>query len=133
MVVVIYCRMVYICVMLLSERILRRLYPDRGEFSEGELSYVDAVLSAYAGERLSSERASALPLRYVEVGGAVSVSGYRLRCVERPRCLWPPSEACSGCALSRLYLGCAGLQCSSFDRRDGRNVWYVEESSGCSI
>ena len=32
----------------------------------------------------------------------------------------------SGIDISRKYRSCGSLQCSRFDRKDGRNVWFVE-------
>lgn len=121
----------YICGMGISEKILRRVHPGRVDFGEDELSYVDAVVSAYNEERAASGRVASLPGRFVAVGEVVSVAGHAVRCVPRPD-VWPPCEACRGCALSRLYLGCGDLQCSVFDRRDGSDVWFVEETGvGC--
>lgn len=122
----------YICGMKMSERILRRVHPGRGDFGEDERSYVEVVLSAYNDERASSGRTSAMPVRYVPEGGEVTVAGRVLRCVRRGA-VTCPADACSGCSLSRLYLGCADLQCSSFDRRDGINVWFLAEEGKRSL
>lgn len=76
-----------------------------------------------------------LPTRYVPVGGEFTRYGVRLVCVRRPRveCI---SGACRGCWFSRgrkvingetVMLNCNDIQCSSWDRMDGRNVWFVEK------
>jgi hypothetical protein len=61
------------------------------------------------------------------VGEEFESNGVLLRCIERPRveCV---QDACSGCYFSVNYLTCPKSQCSSFGRRDGRNVWFVEVS-----
>ena len=105
-----------------EERILRKMFPDRRDFSEEEVSYVGRVLSAYLEP---SSRNTALPSRFVEVGDSVEVGGYRYKCVLRER-ISAPCEACKGCDFSRKYRNCGDVQCSSFDRRDGRNVWFAE-------
>lgn len=75
-----------------------------------------------------------LPTRYVPVGGEFTRYGVRLVCVARPRvdCV---SAACRGCWFSRgrrviggevVMLNCNDIACSSWDRMDGRNVWFVE-------
>lgn len=90
---------------------------------EGE---VRAVLAAAAEERSVESKRARLPRTEIPVGGTVRQSGRLFRCVERPGDVWPPSEACSGCSISGLYLGCGDLKCSAFDRSDGRDVWFVE-------
>ena len=112
--------------MVMSERILRRMGRTDAGFGEAELAYVADVIAAYNEERAAGGKAVALPMRYVDIGGEIEVSGHRLRCIERPVRVWPPCEACSGCALSKLYLGCSDIQCSIFDRRDRKDVWFVE-------
>lgn len=109
------------------EKILHRIYADRDSFSAEELAFVGGVVSAYNEERAARAKAVALPTRFVAVGDMVMVAGHSMRCVRRPSDVWPPSEACKGCSLSRLYLGCGDLQCSLFDRRDKKNVWFVED------
>lgn len=59
--------------------------------------------------------------------------GLRLRCVERDSlCSLSPADACRGCWFSTArkddsIVNCVDIQCSSFDRMDGRNVWFVSE------
>lgn len=86
---------------------------------------VSRMLSARIEVSSADGRKSRLPMREVPVGGEVRVSGRLFRCVRRPS-VWPPCEACSGCDLSGLYLGCGDLRCSPFDRSDGCFVWFKE-------
>lgn len=76
-----------------------------------------------------------LPTRYVALGGEFSRYGVRLVCIKRPRveCV---SAACKGCWFSRgrrvigdetVMLNCNDIACSSWDRMDGQNVWFVEK------
>lgn len=76
-----------------------------------------------------------LPTRYVPVGEEFARYGVRLVCVLRPRveCV---SSACRGCWFSRgrrviggevVMLNCKDIQCSAWDRMDGKNVWFVEK------
>ncbi len=63
------------------------------------------------------------PILYVAVGDIVVIAGRRYRCIARPDV--DPALACSGCA----FRGCScppRLQCSKFDRRDKRFVWFEE-------
>ena len=70
-----------------------------------------------------------LPKEFIPVGAYVDCGGFRYRCIERPPvCGMLPEDACSGCDISRKYRSCGSLQCSRFDRKDGRNVWFVEAS-----
>lgn len=109
-----------------AETIALRLYGEGAD--AGRIEEVSRVLDALALARAAETRRSRLPVREIPLGGTLRVSGHLLRCVERPADVWPPSEACSGCAVARLYLGCGDLKCSVFDRSDGRNVWFEEEA-----
>lgn len=71
-----------------------------------------------------------LPTRYVPLGQEFRRYGTTLVCTERPKGL-VPTAACKGCWFRRSKVGgavvnCDDIQCSSFDRMDGRNVWFVE-------
>ena len=111
--------------MKLAEKILRRMRPDAALFSPDELSYVGEVVAAYNEEKALLGKKTALPTRFVAIGDEVVVRGRRFRCVEADR-VSVPAEACSGCSLSKLYLGCGDLQCGCFDRRDKKFVWFKE-------
>ena len=72
-----------------------------------------------------------LPTRYVHLGGEIRRYGETLVCVRRPGGL-VPTAACKGCWFKRARVGkvvvnCDDIQCSSFDRMDGRNVWFVRK------
>lgn len=73
-----------------------------------------------------------LPTRYVRLGGEMCRYGKVLVCVRRP-CELVPADACSGCWFSRgrkegAMTNCNDIQCSSHDRMDGNNVWFVLKS-----
>lgn len=78
-----------------------------------------------------------LPTRYVPIGDEFTRYGVRLVCVRRPR-VASVSAACKGCWFSRgrkvingetVMLNCNDIQCSSWDRMDGKNVWFVDRAS----
>lgn len=101
-----------------QEEILMKLHPGRTEFSDMEREFADELLRIASGK---SEKANALPSRYIEIGGRVEIRGRWYECVVRPSCHW--LDSCSGCA----FFGCdcpPFLQCSRHDRRDGRYVWF---------
>jgi len=82
-------------------------------------------------DKFVSPRSRSLPTRYVPVGEIVERYGVRLRCVER-RPVHSFSAACKGCWFRRCsvdgtIVNCNDIQCSRWDRMDGRNVWFVEE------
>ena len=66
---------------------------------------------------------SNLPHRFIPVGGEFESRGMRVTVVERPARL-DASEACSGCVFNTML--CPRVQCSKWDRADGKNVWYKE-------
>lgn len=76
---------------------------------------------------MEKTRYNRLPRVFVPVGGTTVVGrGVVLRCVARPRGLhW--TECCRDCWLRTRDRGCYDLQCSSFDREDKVNVWFVKE------
>lgn len=106
---------------------LKRVFPEREGFSDAEIAFAARLLSFTA--RKTSD-APSLPSRFVELGGVVLHEGHWYRCIESKAT--HPSEACCGCDIARLYRGCGSLQCSKFDRRDGRNVWYIETAEPVS-
>lgn len=76
-----------------------------------------------------------LPTRYVALGDEFTRYGIRLKCVRRSR-VESVSGACKGCWFSRgrkfingefVMVNCNDIACSSWDRMDGNNVWFVEE------
>lgn len=64
-----------------------------------------------------------LPQRFVPVGQTTTARGIRILVVERPKGLHV-SSACSGCIFASA--SCPHLQCSAWDRRDGKNVWFIK-------
>ena len=76
-----------------------------------------------------------LPTRYVRLGDEFERYRTTLVCVRRPDGLHP-ADACKGCWFARgrkrivgetVLVNCNDIQCSSWDRMDGRNVWFVEK------
>ena len=109
----------YLCAMTKEERILRFKYPDRTEFSEEEVREVRRLLSA---EDYKDESAGRLPTRFVCVGDVVTIFGRRYRCVLASRDIL--TDPCLGCDLRDLACSSKVPQCSPFDRRDHKRVWY---------
>lgn len=71
-----------------------------------------------------------MPSRYVRLGGRFRRYGVELVCVERPEGL-SPCDACRGCffcssRINGVVINCNDIQCSSWDRMDGVNVWFRE-------
>lgn len=62
--------------------------------------------------------------RYIPLHGRLTRDGLTLECVERPE-IESPKDACLGCYLRKQGMDCNGIQCSKFDRRDGKFVWFV--------
>ena len=76
--------------------------------------------------------ARGLPTRFVPVGKTIIRYGKEFRCVLRPPVeQLTPQEACRGCWFARthrddrLTSNCTAIQCTRWDRKDGRNVWFV--------
>ena len=73
---------------------------------------------------------SKLPTRFVRVGEVLHRYGKDLICEIRPgSMLMLPCEACEGCWFKNSrdgssVINCNDLQCSSFDRVEGKNVWF---------
>ncbi len=79
---------------------------------------------------------SSLPTRYVRLGDEFERYGVTLVCVRRKRGVFP-ADACRGCWFRRsrrpgseVVINCNDIQCSSWDRMDGENVWFVEAGDG---
>ena len=72
-------------------------------------------------------RDSRLPSIFVPIGGHYVYGGVRYKCVARPRDI-RVRDCCKGCSFSKLKGPCpVALQCSKFDRRDKKFVWFVRE------
>lgn len=112
----------YFCCMRKGERILRRVFPERSEFTEAEVDLAERIMEA---DREPSPRKSMLPTKFCPIGEEIEYGGHKYRCELRPS-VSAPSEACSGCDFSRKYRNCSDVQCSLFDRRDRKFVWYKE-------
>lgn len=69
------------------------------------------------------ERSERLPNRFFRIGDSIRFDGVLYKVIERPY-VERPSQVCNGCDLHNK--GCERLQCSKFDRVDGKNVWFVK-------
>lgn len=70
-----------------------------------------------------SGRYVGLPTRYVAIGARVRLGDRVYECLERSR-VDVPEDACRGCAFRNGRPACGDLQCSRWDRADGKNVWF---------
>lgn len=102
-----------------EERILRFKFPDRTDFSDAEIREVRRLLSK---EDEKDESAARLPSRFVEIGRVVPINGRPYRCVEASRNIL--TDPCLGCDLREMNCTSKVPQCSPFDRRDRRRVWF---------
>ena len=102
-----------------EERILRFKYPDRTEFTDDEIRDVRRLLSR---DDEKDESAARLPSRFVEVGRIVPIAGSLYRCVEASRDIL--TDPCLGCDLREMNCTSRVPQCSPFDRRDRKRVWF---------
>lgn len=101
--------------------VLHEMYPGRDTYTEAELLAARRVMDASV---MRTDRSSRLPSVYVPVGGEYVYGGIKYRCIVRPNV--SPRDCCRGCDFRCLRYPCpAALQCSKFDRRDGRFVWFV--------
>ena len=73
-----------------------------------------------------------LPSRFIPVGKTVVRYGQKFKCILRPPIeMLHHTEACRGCWFAKthrdngLVSNCNAIQCSSWDRKDGKNVWFV--------
>ena len=99
------------------DRVLRRVFPGRGDFTPEERAIAEAAL--YVAN--SDAPKARMPRTDTPVGGILERGGVRYECVVRPE-IKVPADACSGCGL-RLR-SCSGVRCSPFDREDGIGVWF---------
>lgn len=102
--------------------VLREMYPGREDYTAEEVAVARRVMSASLGR---APRSARFPSIFIPVGGYYTYAGVRYRCVVRPRVV--PRDCCRGCAFERCSCP-AALQCSRFDRRDHRFVWFVEDA-----
>lgn len=100
--------------------VLARIFPFETEFSEREKAVARWFLCG--GDDVKDVRR---PVTFVPVGGLVTVGWRRYRCVEVPVNIHP-ADYCRGCDISGARSYCSHLQCSKFDRRDGKFVRFEE-------
>ena len=100
-------------------RILRYKFPDRTEFTDAEYLEVRRLLSKDGDKDESSVR---LPQKFVRIGDVVSIFGSDYSCVEASRDIL--TDPCYGCDLARFNCTSKVPQCSPFDRRDRKRVWF---------
>ena len=72
-----------------------------------------------------------LPTKFIPVNRTIARYGRLFKCVLRPPVeTLDVQDACKGCWFARthrddrLTSNCNAVQCSSFDRKDGKNVWF---------
>lgn len=104
------------------KRILRDIYPDKAPESASpeEIALAQRAIAAATRDAKRSRGVKLDPL----LGSAFCFDGVYYRVVRRASGI-EVSQACEGCAFSRRH--CPAARCSSFDRSDGVNVWFVEE------
>lgn len=68
-----------------------------------------------------SLRSASAPRGFIPVGGMFTYGGMSVIVKERPQGI-RAMDACAGCAFARG--GCPNIQCSCFDRIDGKSVWF---------
>lgn len=111
--------MLYLRRMTKEERILRFKYPDRDTFTDEEFRQVRLLLSS---DEYKDESACRLPTRFVAVGQVTNIFGKLYRCVAASRNIL--TDPCIGCDLKEANCTSKVPQCSPFDRRDRRRVWF---------
>ena len=109
----------HLCAMTKEERVLHFKYPDRTEFTQEEILEVRRLLSKDGEKDESSVR---LPSKFVPIGGRVQILGKWYRCVEADKHLL--TDPCRGCDLASENCSFRVPQCSPFDRRDHKRVWF---------
>lgn len=104
-------------------RALRKVFPTREVFTEEEIRLAKAVAEA-VHENMTHSR---LPKKkYHSLYSVFMVDHVRLKVVPRGPVM-APKDACMGCYFkSGKNNPCSSICCSSFDREDKRNVWFVE-------
>lgn len=102
-------------------KVLRAMFPGADEYTDEQIESARKAVSAIMHR---SERRMRLPSVFVPIGGIYKRGDVSYRCVARPRV--NPRDCCRGCAF--YHMQCPEvLQCSKFDREDGRFVWFVKE------
>lgn len=100
------------------DRVLRRLYPGRSEFTLAEREFAARALAIAreegSGGRMSSE--------FIPVGGRFVRRNIEFECIVRPDGL-ELHKGCSGCGFNDAR-ACDAPPCSKFDRTDGEFVWF---------
>ena len=98
-----------------------------------DISLIFALMREKESSNKPLRASEKLPTRFVPVGGTISRYGFTLTAVLRPSAAkLLPCEACSGCWFAKgrvgeLITNCTDIQCSKWDRMDGRNVWFKLE------
>ena len=70
-----------------------------------------------------------LPTKYIPIGDVLERCGRKFVAVPRPDASrLAVADACMGCFFAKCpasFSNCNTLQCSRWDRADGRNIWFV--------
>ena len=101
------------------ERVLRFKYPDRTSFTDAEIKEVRRLLSK---EGDKDESAVRLPSRFIEIGSTIEIKGKLYKCVEADKSIL--TDPCLGCDLTDSNCTFRVPQCSPFDRKDKKRVWF---------
>ena len=91
----------------------------RAVFSQEEILEVRRLLSKDGDKDESSSR---LPSKFIPVGDRVLILGKLYKCVEADRHIL--TDPCLGCDLASENCSFRVPQCSPFDRRDKKRVWF---------
>ena len=108
----------YLCSMTKEERLLH-WKTGRAVFSQEEILEVRRLLSKDGDKDESSSR---LPSKFIPVGDRVLILGKLYKCVEADRHIL--TDPCLGCDLASENCSFRVPQCSPFDRRDKKRVWF---------
>lgn len=108
----------YICGMTKEERLLH-WKTGRTVFTREEILEVRRLLSKDGDKDESSIR---LPSKFVKIGDTVKIFGKTYRCVEAGKGIL--TDPCLGCDLASENCSFRVPQCSPFDRRDKKRVWF---------
>ena len=64
------------------------------------------------------------PKTFIKVNETIHLNGEKYQAILRPKD-YLPADVCKGYDLREDGQNCKIMQCSSFDRRDNKSVWFV--------
>lgn len=101
-----------------EERILKKMYPGRDEFSPAEVEFARRAIAIANADSVRSR----MPRRDIRVGERFFRGDIEYECVLRPEV--DVQDACSGCDYIGPNGACDAPRCSKFDRSDSQFVWF---------